>query len=629
MNFYKLLIPILFSILCVQFNFAQQSTSFQIDKTKTIKVSEIDDSWHAKVFSLEAPYPGSDSYRNYIHQLKQLKFGNTNTIETTSIANSNKTGKTNSNQLPILNTGFSANRFGGIPNDNDIAVSNDGFVVSVCNSDVYIYDKNGVELEKFALSDFSDSLNLTATNHYDPKVIYDVKEDKFILVYLNGSDASATSIVVCFSQTNDPTLDWNLYSLPGNPFNDDAWSDFPMISINEQDFFVSVNHIHSDSASWQTGFMQSVIWQVEKESGYNGGTLNSVVHSNIKSNNKPIRNLRPVKAGIDLKSNEMYFVSNKNFDFLNDTFFLAKINESLIQNPNPSVQVEIVLSDKQYGLPPDAKQTATTFFQTNDARPLGAFIENGQIHFVGNTVDETTNLAAIYHGKINTYASQKAVELNILSDTVLEYGYPNISFSGQNKYDEQAIISFNHTSIDSFPGMSAIFYSLDEAYSERLHLVSGNSNVNVINGNFERWGDYSGSQRKYNEPGKVWINGFKGFYNNFALSKNQHNTFVASLSSPDTTFTNISIANNIQNKLYPNPVNNSFYLQFKLATKSTLSFKLYDVNGQLVDELLSATTRQGDNQFMFNTASLSKGVYFLNVSDQTNTVLINEKIIKK
>ena len=627
MHFNKIIFSFLLFILSLSLCKAQNVTNFQINKISSLDISEIENSWNANVYSIEQIYPGSNSYRSFIHQQKLLRFGHDN-LSPLPIQQSNKTDATNTNQAPVYTLGFEANRFGGIPNDNDIAISNDGMVVSVSNSLMNVYDENGLELKSVDLQDFADTLNLSS-NSYDPKIIYDPNEDRFILVFLNGSDENATAIVTCFSQTNDPTQLWNIYSLPGNPFNNGAWSDFPMIAINEQDLFVTVNHIHSDSASWQTGFMQSVIWQVQKEEGYTGSTLNSVVHNNVNYNNQPIRNLRPVKGGASLKADEMYFLSNRNFDFVNDTFFVAKINQPLSENANPSVSVSAILANENYGLPPEAKQTTNTFLQTNDARPLGAFIENGQIHFVGNTVNENTNLAAIYHGKINTLAPSLSVDLTILSDSVLEYGYPNISFTGQTQWDEQAIISFNHTSIDSFAGVSAIFYSLSDGYSERMHLISGNANVNLISGNFERWGDYTGSQRKYNEAGTVWISGFKSFFGSTIQSRNQHNTFVAKLSSPDSLNTSISKIPLLESTLYPNPVSHNFYLQFNVSEKGNLKFQLYDVHGKLVKELLNEVVKQGENEFIFNTAHLKNGVYFLQVIDNNQQVIIHEKIIKE
>ncbi len=602
-------------------SFAQQQDNFSYEKAASINLSELPPSWHPKVFSIEAPYPGSDSYRNYLHQLKLLRYGDRNI---STVANKEKKVAASN---PIYDLGFNANFYGGRPNDNDIAISNDGKVVSVSNSELFVYDDLGNELIEVALSDFADSLSLTA-HSYDPKVIYDPNEDRFILAFLNGSDEAATAIVVCFSQSNDPTQGWNIYSLDGNPFNNQAWSDFPMIAMTNQDFFVTVNHIHSDSASWQTGFMQSVIWQVQKSEGYNGGTITTKLHSNVEYANKPIRNLLPVHGGFDLKDDEMYFISNRNFDNTNDTFFLVKIEEPLVQNANPSFTVNVVKSNQNYGLPPDAQQTATTFLQTNDARALSGLIENGIIHFVGNTVDFTTDLASIYHGRLNVLDPNPTVELEILSDNAIEYGYPNLSFTGQSPFDEQLIISFNHASIDSFPGISAIYYNKAEGYSDRLHLKSGNTNVNVVQGDYERWGDYTGNQKKYNEPGVVWINGFIGHKNSFASSPNQHKTYVAKLTSPDLNATGIQADLNLSSKLYPNPVRESFSLEFDLETSALVDFKIYDVQGKLVHHLMQRHLKAGKNSAFFSTENLQRGMYFLELTDSSNQSLLRTQIIK-
>lgn len=623
----KLVLQRLVVVLCLfvaHLGMSQTSHSFTYEALGSVNLQSFAPSFHTNVFSHEAPYPGSDSYRNYIHQLKQEYFGQARTLTSSS---EKSIVATNSEQ-PIYALGFEGNRYGGIPNDNDIAISNDGIIVSVSNSDMFVFDEDGNNLYDVGLEDLADSVGLTADS-YDPKIIYDPGVDRFILVFLNGKNSSATNIVVCFSETNDPTAGWYVYALDGNPFNNNAWSDFPMIAITEQDFYVTVNHINSDSASWQTGFMQSVIWQVQKSEGYAGNPLSSVVHSDVDFQGKPIRNLRPVKGGFSLKNHEMYFLSNRNFDLSNDTFFVVKINESLEQNPTPAFTTQAVLADISYGMPPDAKQTASTFLQTNDARPLGAIIESGIIHFVGNTVRPGTTEASIYHGKLNTLASSWSVDLHIFDDDELEFGYPNLSFTGQTPYDEQLIISFNHTSIDSFPGVSAIFYEDETGYSERLHLATGSSNVDVINGSFERWGDYSGSQKKYNEPGTVWLSGFIGFRNNLAISPNQHRTYVAKLVSPDSTQTSINDLSLNGKRLFPNPADDYFYFQFELEESETLSFNLFDNTGKLHANLLEEKVKAGKNEVLFSTKSLVPGIYFLQISDEQNKVSYSTQVIKK
>ncbi len=623
MKVFKLTSIILLSIVC-SFANAQETETFEFEKIGTFVFEDLAPSWHANVYGKEAPYPGSDSYRNFIHQIKQLRFGDASLREEPSP----KSIKATNSDVAIYSLGFQGNTFGGIPNDNDIAISNEGIVVSVSNSDMFVYDESGMALLDVGLDEFADSLGLVA-NSYDPKVIYDPGEDRFILVFLNGSDASSTEIVVCFSATNNPSLGWNVYSLTGNPFNNNAWSDFPMISITNQDFFVSVNHINSDSVSWQTGFMQSVIWQVQKSDGYAGNPITSIVHSDIDFQGKPIRNLLPVKGGFNLKDDEMYFISNRNFDIANDTFFVLKITESLTQNSNPTTTVQVVLSNQNYGLPPDASQPMSTFLQTNDARPLSGVIENGIIHFVGNTVRPTSPKASIYHGKINTLNSSWSVDLEIFEDNDLEYGYPNLSFSGQTPYDEQLIISFNHSSIDSFPGVSAIYYSLNDGYSERLHLISGTSRVDVLNGSFERWGDYSGSQKKYNEPGTVWLNGFMGSRNSLAPNPNQHKTFIAKLISPDSLGTRLNDLALQTTSLFPNPVANQFFFEFDLKTESYLKFELFDMQGKMIDKLLEENLKEGRYEFLFTLNPLSKGVYLLRVSNKMNELMFTQKVLKE
>ena len=623
MKAFNYILCLLIALSFNKYTQAQTIERFEVQKRGTYTFEDLTPSWHANIFSREAPYPGSDSYRNYIHQLKQLRYSD----EFSSAVKTIKTRKKTNNEQAIYSLGFEGNFFGGIPNDNDIAISNEGIIVSVSNSDMYVYDESGVSLLDVGLDEFADSLGLLA-NSYDPKVIYDPTEDKFILVFLNGNSSTSTNIVLCFSQTNDPSQGWHVYSLPGNPFNNNAWSDFPMIAITEQDFFVTVNHINSDSVSWQTGFMQSVIWQVKKSEGYLGEAINTVVHNDVNFQGKPVRNLLPVKGGFDIKNHEMYFISNRNFDLANDTFFIVKIAESLEQNEDPSFTVQSVLANQEYGMPPDAQQTASTFLQTNDARPLSGLIENGVIHFVGNTVRLTSNKASVYHGKLNTSASNWGVELEIFEDDDLEYGYPNLSFTGQSYFDEQLIISFNHTSIDSFPGVSAIFFSEEDGYSERLHLVSGDSKVNLLSGSFERWGDYSGSQKKYNEPGTVWINGFMGFRNNLALSKDQHKTFIAKLISPDSLSTGIHDIPRLPSVLYPNPVVNQFYFQFEIQSDEYLVFKLFDIQGKLIDKLLEEQLKKGAHEFLFMLDQLNQGVYILQVSNLNQDLIFTEKIMK-
>lgn len=606
--------------------FILNAQNIKIEKSATLHTTDLVDEWQFNMYSLEAPFPGNTSYRNFLLEKKLSKFSlqqNDNLPPITS-------KKTDTfNDQPINEIGFVANPFNGIPNDNDVAISNEGLIASVCNSTIYTYNELGALIHNTSLNAISNQLSLP-NQSYDPKILYDQQEDRFILLFLNGSSSNNTNLVLCFSQSNNPADGWHVYRLDGNPLNNNSWSDFPMIAVSEKDFFVSINLINSDSASWQTGFMQSLIWQVQKSEGYTGDSIVTKIHSEIKQNNRYIRNLLPVQGGITNPSETMYFISNRNFDFENDTFFVVKINQSLNTNPNVSFQTSVIKSNQSYGLPPDAQQPTNRFLQTNDARPLSGIIENNLIQFVGNTVNFETNKASIYHAQYNLSSNQ--INLTILSDTALEYGYPNLSHSGQNMFDNQVIISFNHTSIDSFPGVSAIFFSENNGYSDRLHLKSGDSHVNVISGNFQRWGDYTGSQRKYNEPGNVWMSGFIGQFAPVGLQRNRHVSFIAKLVSPDSTnlYNTIKITNKQPfSSLHPNPIQfERLFFQFEMDVDGPIQVFISNVSGQIMNKTIEKHAKKGLNEFGINTHHLSNGTYFLVVKNKQNQVLFNNKFIK-
>ena len=92
----------------------------------------------------------------------------------------------------------------------------------------------------------------------------------------------------------------------------------------------------------------------------------------------------------------------------------------------------LLLSDVDYGLPPYAKQANNHSFWTNDARPLGAVKIGDEIQFVGNSINHENGLAGIYHGIIED-VNNPTLKGNVISDDVLEFGFPNIVAMGKFK----------------------------------------------------------------------------------------------------------------------------------------------------------------------------------------------------
>ncbi len=521
---------------------------------------------------------------------------------------------------PYIGKNFAGNNYdNSVPNDNEIAVSNSGYIISVMNSTIFMYDLNSdTVISYMSLDAFATSLGNTQSK-YDPKVIYDPLQNKFIVVFLAGFTHNTSTIIVAFSESDQPGQSWNFYELPGNPLNDTLWSDYPMVALTEHELFITVNHLH-DNQPWQTGWVRTVIWQMNKLGGYNGDTLSSVLHDDISFNERGIRNLCPVKGGSKLYGPDIYFLSDRNLDVMNDSIFLVHLSDT-INAPGIEVTTQVLKSDIPYFVPVNAKQSAGGDLATNDARVLGAFYENDRIQFVGNTTDTATGTAAIYHGVITDLGPAPSLILQIISDDTIHYAYPNISYAGDEISDNTAIIDMLRSAFVLFPGYSAMVTDGNGSYSPIKNVKDGLSYHSVIPGT-ERWGDYSGSQRKYDEPGKVWVNG------SYATLSHKVETWISEISlDPFPLSINNPIASPGIMNAFPNPFSDNFTVNFMLEKTSDCSFDLFDMNGKLVKILMQERVHPGSNQFSFSLSPVAKGIYLLAISAD-GIRIASEKVVK-
>lgn len=613
-------------------SFAQNNTSndvvtknYTLPKAKTVDISKVKTDWYGSLKNIKEPQVGNKSYREYLKDLK-IEIANKYPRKyQKSIENNNNIFVTDT---PKVLKGFESNEFSyAVPLDNTVAISNDNILISAKNANIYIFDvKKDTLLKKISLTAFTDT-NKVVNILYDPKLLYDPKENKFILVYLSGMNDSTTHIVVAFSATADPTGKWNYYYIEGNPLNDVSWSDFPAIALSNDELFITMNLL-KNSETWQNSFKRSIIWQIGKLEGYKGDSIKTKLWSNINFNNKPIRNLFPVQGGSNLTGPNMYFLSNRNFTIQNDTIFMIQITNN--QFSNPSININYMLTEKCYGAPPTANQPKNLTLQTNDARVLGGFIENNKIQFVANTIDTATGNAAIFHGIIRDVKNiNSKVYSNIIYDKLLDYGYPNISYTGTSKDEDYSIITFNHTSPYENPGFSAMFFEKENSYSKAIMLKRGTNFLLYYDKN-ERWGDYSGSQRKYNEPGKVWVTGTFGKKQKVGLvNYNIGSTWVAQLEAPFIAKKDIPVPPPSEFKAlaYPSPSNDIVNIKFDLPDNKSIRVTIYDRQNKLVKLLYDGVAKGGYNILTFSTNPLNAGMYFVNINDDKNNIMYSQKIV--
>ncbi len=523
------------------------------------------------------------------------------------------------------------NYSGSVPNDDDFAISRNQQILRVRNSTIGAYDyvKDSL-LYELTLFRFYRPTQFLPGSKYDPRAIYDPESDRFIVLYLSGNTWQNSTIIIGFSKSNDLADGFNIYRINGNPLNDSTWSDYPHITVNKDDLFITMNTFYNGSTN-NSGYVQTTIRQIDKRAGYDSLALTEHYYYNLEFGGKNLFSFTGIDQGSDLLAAPTYFLGSRALDTLNDSIFVAKIDDRA--TGNPQLTLEVYTTETNYGLPPAARQKNNHTFDCNDCRIQGGFMWNQRIQYVGNTITPNGN-AGFYHGIIDLREPDKTnTYFKIINFDPIDVGYPQVTFTGKSGAEVESILTFNHSSDSLNAGFSAIFFDNDSSYSERQQIVEGGDYIDIIasGGNrlYERWGDYTGNQLSYGDTGTIWAAGYE------ASPQGQPLTVLAKLRSPNWDQSPISDIGIKEQKgpkvsLSPNPSVDWFKVQIEQEKEALLEFSLYQIDGkgkQLfhVKELALA----GLNTFRFRTDRLAAGLYILKITNTQGDLIGQEKVIVK
>ncbi|MFT5601722.1 MAG: hypothetical protein ACI9N1_001970 [Flavobacteriales bacterium] len=615
----KILLSVLITLFSVVY-IAQQKTNVEFKKLGTVDITAHQEEWFTTLQHMEMPSPDGNSDKSKLLRAKKAmeeRYPRSGTTSTNYL-------KADSIASIKSFSGFEANGYmGRVPDDNSIAISNDGILMSCINSNYFIYDTEADTLmDTGFLNDFVSQFNVTVSK-YDPKMTYDPVEDRFVLIFLTGTVYQNSNIATCFSTTNNPMDPWNVYMVPGDALGTNHWTDYPAIALTQNDLFLTGNLLQNNM-SWQTGFEQSIIWQFDKQSGYNGNaTLSTSIWSGINDGAVKVRNIHPVKGARDLDGPNQYFVSNKNFSAESDTVYLIEITDSYASG-NASLTLKRLSTPDHYFLGPSARQSIPKLLATNDSRVLGAVQEENWIQYVHNSMDTATGNAAFYHGTIMNYKSASpTLSGKIISDPVMDFGYPNIASTGIDANDMEVLIGFNFTSPVDTNGVAAVYMDNEGNYSEVTKLHTGEQPISILSDSIDRWGDYFGIQRRFNEPCEVWVGGMYG-------KSGANGTWVSRVRVSDTCRTPLptDTLNPVFNggSAFPNPAIDMVTVDFEMSETAFVSIQLFNEIGQQVGILYEDLAKEGENRITFNVNHLSKGLYILRIMSEDN-ILQTHKII--
>lgn len=129
--------------------------------------------------------------------------------------------------------------------DNDTSIPPDAMgavgpnhVITMLNTQVRIQHRSGGTISTVTLDGFWSALG--TVDAFDPHVVYDPFNDRWIVSSVADAASSTASVLVGVSENDDPTGNWFLYKVDVDATNQ-RWGDYDTLGFNKNWIVVSVN----------------------------------------------------------------------------------------------------------------------------------------------------------------------------------------------------------------------------------------------------------------------------------------------------------------------------------------------------------------------------------------------------
>ena len=530
-------------------------------------------------------------------------------------------GSDTTNQITLL-TDFEGNGWnGGTPPDNDIAISKDGYIVSVVNSSIRIFDTTGTILRTRSLSNFGKDVIGLGTGDaraFDPRVLYDPLHDRFIIVFLYGSTSSESKVVVGFSRFQDPTDDWFVYDYAGNyPVQGyNTWFDFPTVGINNNSLFIGGNLFTDEDQA-----VGPLIFQIDLADGYSGRATDYRAWEQVSNaEGWPGFTIYPLSSGLEESYGpHMNLVSTYSSFGGAEELVVYTISDSV--NGTPKVSAQHYEVDR-YRATGDADQlNSSEGIGVGDMRMQDGFILNDVIHCVF-TSRYSSGYSGVNYSKINL--GDETTHTTMIGQVGRDLAFPSISFAGCNDTDKVVAISYLTSHAGIYPSAEFVVVSEDSFVTDPIILKEGEGPVDVMEGT-DRWGDYSGTFRWYGQDKPTFASGIC-----YGTEDQYLGTWigVTEIEKSCSTFNTIEqYRPKVEFKAYPNPVVDMINIEFEIANSQLIEVELLNLEGKKLASFMKERAKAGKSQFTFNLNFLPVGSYMIAIKDISNKILATKKII--
>ena len=405
-------------------------------------------------------------------------------------------------------------------------------LIAVVNVMIEARDKTGTLLWRDALKDFF--MPLTPANWlFDPKVIYDHYENRFLVVALEHVDAGSnpnpsntSRILLAVSKTAMPatatSADWyyaavnSEVSIGGYDF----WADYPGFEVDEEAVYITSNMFAHTGYSGYGGVR---LWIVDKgvAAGFYGGGAASVTRHNPYAGSGIATTTMPAEVygtggidGVGGGSGGTYLVSYSGLtDGVDEYVQVVRVDNPL--GTPTFTQTYVMVGDIEDFLAfPDAPQLGSaTDIETNDRRALDAVWRNNRLWLTTTIVPKAgpdMNQTTAHWFKLNasawppTLGDQGDIGGEDIAAGTYTY-FPSLAVNNNG----DAAFGFCASAATIYAGAYCTVHLAGDApgtvrASETVR-VGDDYYVRTFGGPRNRWGDYTGAALDPTDENVVWL----------------------------------------------------------------------------------------------------------------------------
>jgi hypothetical protein len=385
------------------------------------------------------------------------------------------------------------------PPDPYIAVGPNN-LVQVVNRRFRITDKEGNTLKEIVAEDWFSGL-VANSNPFDPKVIYDHFNNRWVMVWLSHDNTAHTAYyLISVSDDEDPVGRWFNWALPANlngSTNSNNWADYEGVGFDRHAIYFT-----SSQFSFSGYYQYDKIRIIDNSNLYINSLPGTVTWIDLwgftyPHNSNNIYSIRPVRMQTDADRYYFVHVPTNGANFIT----LLQLSDPVI---NPVLTGSNIVFDFYY-IPLNALQKGGPERIEGGGCHLRnePVYKNGLIHFIHaiqNSIDDS--LSSLQYLCIDPVTNELIKNIE-MGDEEHFYFYPSLAV---NK-DNNSLFTFSRSSANEFAG--AYFTVLPDSNGSPLpvqvlqegldyYFRDGGSGRN-------RWGDYSGAWLDPADSSSFWI----------------------------------------------------------------------------------------------------------------------------